>query len=51
MDSGLQMEPGYGYIFSASITIVPSYAYDISNTLALTGWTSAVAQMAAVRYR
>jgi len=51
MASGLRMEPGYGYVFSATVVIKPAYAYDITQVLTLTGWTSSVTQMGAVRYK
>jgi len=51
MSSGLRMEPGYGYVFSATLVVVPSYVIDVDDVTSLEAWRTSARNLGVVRYR
>jgi len=51
LESGLRMEPGYGYIFSATLSVIPSYEVDTAGIEHLKTWTTRADDLGAVRYK
>lgn len=47
---GLRLEPGYGYLFSATIQIMPLYSSSLTEIVTLEGWSRTITQQSCVRF-
>jgi len=50
LDDGIRLEPGFGYLFSATVRIKPLYVTDRAGAKLLSDWSNSVSELSVVKY-